>query len=191
MPSRYCDVARRDLLHGPVTGGLPKRNKFKTIEESPMKIHSLVIGVAALCAVTTLSFSQSNSSPNAGSVQIVGTADPAAVTHFSIYLPLTHTDVLEQLLSNQTNPSSSSYHQWLTQAEFKAQFGPDGSDVAKVTAALLGAGFTVTAEHSQSLEVEGPVSAVNQMFSTQLMQVRIARGLMKFAASEQHLTLPE
>ncbi len=105
--------------------------------------------------------------------------------------PLTHSDALEQLLRAQTDPSSPSYHQWLTPAQFKAQFGPDRSDVAKVTAALLPRGFTITAEHTQSLEVEGPVSAVEKMFSTQLMQVRTPNGHMKFAAGEHHLTLPD
>ncbi|MEI9980111.1 MAG: S53 family serine peptidase [Edaphobacter sp.] len=156
-----------------------------------MRIHSLAVGIATLCAMTTLSYSQMNSSPNAMHVQTVGTANPAAVAHFNVYLPLTHTESLEQLLNDQTNTSSLRYHQWLTPAQFKAQFGPDRSDVAKVTSALLAAGFTVTAEHTQSLEVEGQVSAVNQMFSTRLVQVRTDKGRMKFAAAEHPLTLPE
>ncbi len=156
-----------------------------------MRIHSLAIGAAALCALTTMSVSQMNSSPNAMHAQTVGAADPSSVTHFNVYLPLMHTDALEQLLRDQTEPTSSSYHQWLTPAQFKAQFGPSRSDVAKVTAALLAEGFTITAEHTQSLEVQGPVSAVERMFSTHLMQVRTERGQMKFAAAEHHLTLPD
>ena len=156
-----------------------------------MRMHSLAIGAAVLCALTTSGFSQMNSSPNAMRVQTIGTADPTAVTHFSVYLPLTHTDALEQLLRSQTEPTSSSYHQWLTPAQFKAQFGPDRGDVAKVTAALLAAGFTVTKEHTQSLEVEGPVLAVERTFATHLMRVRTDKGRMKFAAAERHLTLPD
>jgi subtilase family serine protease len=156
-----------------------------------MRIHSFAIGAVALCALTTMSFSQMNSSPNAMQVQTVGAANQSAITHFNVYLPLTHSDALEQLLRGQTDPTSSNYHQWLTPAQFKAQFGPSRSDVAKVTAALLAAGFTVTSEHTQSLEVEGPVSAVEKMFSTQLMQVRTPNGHMKFAAGEHPLTLPD
>ena len=132
-----------------------------------------------------------NSSPNAVHVQTIGAADPNAMTHFNVYLPLTHSDALEQLLREQTDPTSASYHQWLTPAQFKAQFGPSRSDIAKVTAALLAAGFTITAEHTQSLEVEGPVLAVERTFATHLMQVRAANGRMKFAAAEHHLTLPD
>jgi subtilase family serine protease len=156
-----------------------------------MRIPSLATGVVMLCALTTMSFSQMNSSPSAMRVQTIGAADPNAVTHFSVYLPLTHTETLEQLLHDQTEPTSSSYHQWLTPTQFKARFGPNSSDVAKVTGALLAAGFTITSEHTQSLEVEGPALAVERMFATHLMQVRTEKGLMKFAAAEQRLTMPD
>jgi subtilase family serine protease len=156
-----------------------------------MRIHSLATGAVVLCALTTMSFSQMNSSPNAMHVQTMGAAAANAVTHFNVYLPLTRGDALEQLLREQTDPASANYHQWLTPAQFKAQFGPSRSDVAKVTGELLAAGFTITAEHTQSLEVEGPVLAVERMFGTQLMQVRTAKGRMKFAAAEHHLTLPD
>jgi subtilase family serine protease len=156
-----------------------------------MRIPSLAIGAAVLCALTTMSFSQMNSSPNAMHVQTTEAADPNAVAHFNVYLPLTHTDALDQLLREQTEPTSSHYRQWLTPAQFKTQFGPNRSDVAKVTSALLAEGFTVTAEHTQSLEVQGPVSAVERMFATHLMQVQTEKGRMKYAAAERHLTLPE
>jgi subtilase family serine protease len=152
-----------------------------------MRIHSLAIGAVVLCALTTMSFSQMHHAP----VQTLGVANQNAVTHFNVYFPLTHTDALEQLLRAQTDQSSSSYHQWLTPAQFKAQFGPDRADVAKVTAALLAAGFTITAENTQNLVVEGPVSAVEKMFATHLMQVRTQSGHTKFAAAEHHLTLPD
>ena len=155
-----------------------------------MRIHSLAMSVV-LGALTTMGFSQRNSSPNAMQVQTLGAADENAVAHFSVYLPLTHTEALEQLLRDQTDPTSSSYRQWLTPAQFKAQFGPSRSDVAKVTGALLAAGFTVVAENTQNLEVEGPVSAVEQMFSAHIQRVQTANGQIKFAAAEHHLTMPD
>jgi subtilase family serine protease len=156
-----------------------------------MRIPSLAIGAVVLCALTTMSFSQMNSSPNAMHAQMMGAADPNAVTHFNVFLPLTHTDALATLLRNQTEPTSSQYHKWLTPAQFKAQFGPDRSSVAKVTSALLAQGVTITAEHTQSLEVEGPVSAVESMFATHLMQVQTEQGRTKLASAEHHLTMPQ
>src|SRR4029077_15308901 len=130
-----------------------------------MKIYSLAMG-ALLGALTTLGFAQMNSSPNAMQVQTLGAADQNAVAHFSVYLPLTNTDALEQLLREQTDASSSNYHHWLTPAQFKAQFGPSRSDVAKVTSALLASGFAVVGENTQNLEVKGSIRAVERMFST-------------------------
>ena len=155
-----------------------------------MKIYSLAMG-ALVGALTTLGFSQMNSSPNAMQVQTLGAADQNAVAHFSVYLPLTNTDTLEQLLREQTDASSSNYHHWLTPAQFKAQFGPSRSDVAKVTSALLASGFTVVGENTQNLEVEGPIGAVEKMFSTHMERVRTPKGRIKFAAADRHLTLPQ
>jgi subtilase family serine protease len=62
--------------------------------------------------------------------------------------------------------------------------------VAKVRAALLGAGFTVIGERTQNLEVEGSVSAVEKMFSVHLLRVQTPSGNIKLAAAEHRLTLP-
>ena len=50
-----------------------------------------------------------------------------ATTTFNVYLPLTNTDSLEQLLSQQTDSNSPNYHKWLTPAQFKRQFGPSAA----------------------------------------------------------------
>ncbi len=150
-----------------------------------MRIHLLAAG-ALFGALTTIGFSQT-----AAQVQTLGAADQSAVTHFNVYLPLTHQTDLDQLLRDQTDSSSARYHQWLTPAQFKTQFGPSRADVAKVTKALEAAGFTVTGEQTQNLQVEGPVSAVDKLFATQLQQVRTPRGHVRLAAANHHLTLPD
>src|SRR5277367_5782370 len=51
---------------------------------------------------------------------------------------------LNQLLAAQLNPSSPSYHQWLTPEQFGARFGLSSGDLAKVSAWLTSQGFTIT-----------------------------------------------
>ncbi len=155
-----------------------------------MRFHLFAAGAFFLGALTTMSFSQINSASGAMRVETLGAANKNAVTHFNVYLPLTNQAALEKLLRDQTDSSSSRYHHWLTPAQFKAQFGPNRASVAKVTAALKKAGFRVVGEKTQNLEVEGPVSAVEKMFSTRLMQVRTPKGRLKFASAEHHLSLP-
>jgi subtilase family serine protease len=144
-----------------------------------------------LCALAAIGFSLPSSALPATHVETLGPADQNAVVQFNVYLPLTHQDALEPLLRDQTDSTSANYHHWLTPAQFKAQFGPDSSHVAKVRAELEAAGFTVLSEKTQSLEVEGPVRAVEGMFETHLQMVRTEKGLVKFAAAEGHLTLPD
>jgi subtilase family serine protease len=155
-----------------------------------MRIPSLA-PVVVLCALTTMGLALPCSASTATHVETLGPADQGAMTHFNVYLPLTHQDALEQLLRDQTDSISSNYHRWLTPAQFKAQFGPSSSDVAKVRAELEAAGFTVVSERTQSLEVQGPVWAVEGMFATHLQMVRTDKGLVKLAAAEGHLTMPD
>jgi subtilase family serine protease len=155
-----------------------------------MKIRSFVTGaVLGTLGITCASLPHSASA--AGRVQSLRAASQDAITRFSIYLPLSNPAALEQLLQDQTNEASTHYHEWLTPETFKSRFGPKPTDVEKAKSLLEAAGFTVLAEHTQSLEVEGTVSAVDNAFATQLEQVRTPKGLIRLAASDRHLTLPQ
>ena len=152
-----------------------------------MKIRSVAVGAlvgATFTALVPLSASAAMEGKN------MGAADKSQTAHFSVYLPLTHTDALEQLLQAQTDSTSRSYHQWLTPAQFKQQFGPNPSDMARVKSLLQAQGFKVVAEHTQNIEVEGPVSAVEKTFNAHIERMQLKSGAMKLAAAEKHLTLP-
>ncbi len=75
--------------------------------------------------------------------------------HFSL-TPAQQAD-LTQLLSDQLNPGSASYHQWLTPEQFGARFGLSSADLAKVSAWLTSQGFTITdtARSSNSITFSG------------------------------------
>src|ERR1700761_5658252 len=155
-----------------------------------MRIRSFVAGaVLGALAITCASLPQSASA--AAMMQSLGAARQNTTTQFSVYLPLTHTAALEQLLKDQTDESSPRYHQWLTPAQFKSQFGPSRADVAKARSLLEAAGFTIVAEQTQNLVVSGPVSAVERTFATQLEQVKTPKGRIALAAANRHLTLPQ
>jgi subtilase family serine protease len=75
---------------------------------------------------------------------------------------------LTQLLADQLNPSSPSYHQWLTPEQFGARFGLSSSDLAKVSSWLTSQGFTITnvAHSSTFIEFSGTVAQAEQAFGT-------------------------
>jgi subtilase family serine protease len=154
-----------------------------------MRIRSAATS-AALAAITFGSLALVQGASAAKRVESLGAADHSSIAHFRVYLPLTHGDALEKLLQSQTDTTSANYHQWLTPAQFKQQFGPSRSDVAKAKQLLQGAGFTVVGENTQNLEVEGPVSAVERTFNTQIERVRMKSGREKLSAAGR-MTLPQ
>ncbi len=62
----------------------------------------------------------------------------------AVGLKLRNTVEMDRLKREQQDPSSPSYHQWLTPEEFRERFGPTEADAGKVAQWLKATGFTVT-----------------------------------------------
>ena len=97
---------------------------------------------------------------------------------------------LNTLLTAQQTPSSSSYHQWLTAAQFGQQFGMSQQDLDQVTAWLQSQGFTVNAvaESRTSIRFSGTAGMAEQAFQTQIHKY-IVNGDTHFANATQ-ISLP-
>ena len=97
---------------------------------------------------------------------------------------------LDQLLANQQNPNSPQYHQWLTPAQYAAQFGLSSADIAKVTAWLAAEGFTVTgvANSATFVSFSGTVAQAQTAFGTSIHSLSL-NGEAHFA-NVTDLTLP-
>jgi subtilase family serine protease len=82
---------------------------------------------------------------------------------------------LNQLLAAQQNPSSPSYHQWLTSEQFGARFGLSSSDLSKVSSWLTSQGFTITgvAKSSTFISFSGTVAQAEQAFGTAIHTVSL------------------
>jgi subtilase family serine protease len=154
-----------------------------------MKVTPLAVGaVLGALSAFTLAHPTQAASPQ---MQTLNPAAPGDIARFNVYLPLTNQDQLEQLLQEQTDPSSNRYHQWLTPAQFKQQFGPSPANVAAASALLRAAGFSIVAERTQNIVVQGPVSALQKTFAVHMQWVRTRHGNRVLAAREQKLTLPQ
>lgn len=97
---------------------------------------------------------------------------------------------LKQLLEDQQNRESPKYHQWLTAAEFGAQFGAADGDVKKVCELLEEAGFTVgpVAASKLWLEFSGTVQQVETAFQTEMQYFEV-RG-KRYLGNATDLTVP-
>ena len=109
---------------------------------------------------------------------------------FDIYLPLQHRDQLQQLLADQQDDKSASYHQWLKPGEFNARFAASATQIAAIQRQLGGYGLTVTAVSAHRLHVAGNASSVERAFGTSLRNGTFANGRSTVVAA-QPLTQPD
>jgi hypothetical protein len=93
---------------------------------------------------------------------------------------------LDQLLSDQMNSSSASYHQWLTPQQFAAQFGATDDQIAATTSWLQSQGFTVgTVSPARTrITFSGTAAQVESAFAVMLRRYQLANALY-FANSTQ------
>ncbi len=82
---------------------------------------------------------------------------------------------VRQLIDDLHNPTSPSFHQWLTPDQFGKQFGPSDEDIATLTAWLTGKGFNVTKLNPghQTLEFEGTAGQFRNAFHTEIHQYAV------------------
>jgi subtilase family serine protease len=127
-------------------------------------------------------------SPKAQSEFDRGLADNAKVLALNISFQRTEAQAanLKALLDAQLDPSSPSYHKWLSQAEFGQQFGMSATDLANVSAWLEQEGFTITgvSASSNSISFSGSVGAAENAFHTQIHNYSV-NGEAHFANATQ------
>src|SRR5215467_1913197 len=91
---------------------------------------------------------------------------------------------LDQALAAVYNPSSPSYHQWLTKGQFAARFAPSAATRSAVAQYLSGQGLKVEASASPFLvRASGSSAQVSAAFKTTLHTYRNAQGKTYFANS--------
>ena len=94
------------------------------------------------------------------------TGRPAATNrlHLAVALAPRNRDALEQLLKDQQDPQSASYHQYLSLEEFTKRFGPTQQDYQKALDFAHSNGLKVSGTYSNRiiLDMEGAVPDVEK-----------------------------
>ena len=93
---------------------------------------------------------------------------------------------LEQLLAQQQNPSSPSYHQWLTPEQYAARFGLSPGDIAIVVAWLQSEGLKVNdvARGRHWIAVTGTAGLIDSAFHTAIHRYNV-EGETHFATASE------
>ncbi len=81
---------------------------------------------------------------------------------------------LDALIKAQQDPASPQYHQWLTPAQFGAQFAVSDNDLNKVSAWLQSQGFAIEhiADSRNAIRFSGTAGQVQQAFHTEVHQFK-------------------
>jgi len=97
---------------------------------------------------------------------------------------------LEQLLTEQQDPASPNYHNWLTPEAYAERFGTSAADLEKVTAWLRSQGFAVqyTARGRDFISFSGTASQVQAALHTEIHRYQVG-GKTHFANATE-VSLP-
>jgi subtilase family serine protease len=156
---------------------------------------------AGLCAGAAMAFagSQAASASSSAVTAVPGTAAPAAAkahpagavsassgVKFSVVLKLSDQAGAEALLRAISTPGSSTYHQYLTAAQWEARFSPTTDQVNQVKAWLSSEGFSVGAVSADRLTIaaSGTAAQVESAFSTGLQNYQVAGHTVRMATSD-------
>jgi subtilase family serine protease len=116
--------------------------------------------------------------PDANAANDVGpVADNFAMPHMLLQLKRSsmQQQQLEQLAADVSNPSSPSYRQFLTAAQFAAAYGPNSQDVQTISGWLQSQGFQVNAVYpsANTIDFSGTAGQVRTAFGTPIHQLNV------------------
>jgi kumamolisin len=101
-----------------------------------------------------------------GQAQSLGRLAANQIMQLDVVLPLSDQAGLDAFLKDLYDPSSPSYHQYLTVAQFTARFGPTQEQYDAVVHFAQANGFTVLggSRDGMDVQIKGPVSSVEEAF---------------------------
>jgi xanthomonalisin len=111
--------------------------------------------------------------------------------HVEVSLNLRNVDQLQSFLQSVNQPGSANYHQFLTPAQFKAQYAPTDAQVQTVVAHLKAYGFTniKVAPNNMLVSATGTAASANAAFNAN-MKTFSFKGKQHFANASD-VTVPQ
>ncbi len=164
---------------------------------STLTTATVVLGACAATAFTQSASAVSPRHPIPGSepkwlpsATSAGDTPSAEKVSFGLLLGLRNASAAESTLAAISDPSSSSYGDYLSNAEFNATFAPSAGDVSAVKKWLKGQGFTLGTSFQSGMYVSatGTTAQVEKTFGTSLKNYTVDGGQVH--ANTTQLSLP-
>jgi subtilase family serine protease len=99
-----------------------------------------------------------------------GAVDPSTVISVTAWLKLHNENKLDSLAQSVSQKGSSSYHRWITQAQFNSTYAPKAQEVKAVQNFLQAHGLTLltVADNNMYVKVQGTVGQIEKAFHVQI-----------------------
>ena len=126
---------------------------------------------AFLCSAIAQTYVVSSNTPGFVKKAVdLGGLDPSQIISVTVWLKMQNENKLDQLVRQQNQKGSSSYHKWITQQEFNTSFAPTPQAVNSVKNFLTSHGLTVQAiaENNMYIKVQGTVGNIEKAFHVQI-----------------------
>jgi subtilase family serine protease len=106
----------------------------------------------------------------------VGPVDPNTVIAVTVWLKLHHEAQLDELVAHQQKRGARQYHNWITQDQFNASFGPTSQELNSVQNYLNAKGLSTVfvAENNMFVKVQGTVANIQNAFHVQIHNYNFA-----------------
>ncbi|MGZ3659656.1 MAG: S53 family peptidase [Bdellovibrionota bacterium] len=121
--------------------------------------------------------------------EYLGAKDGSEPMRLAVVLKPRNQSALEEFLKRVQDPRDPQFHQFLTPAQFAAQFGPTDDDIQSVTDHFARYGMRVSKVHENRLvvDLEGATSQVEDSLQVQMHNYRLPSGRVAHAANNDPL----
>ncbi len=143
---------------------------MRTLGKYTLPIAAVLSIALSFCDAQTVETVHVRQATQDGTARFVGSLPATETLNLVIALPLRNQDQLDQLLQSLYDPSSPSYHQFLTVAEFTEQFGPTQEEYNALINFAQANGLKVvsTSPNRVNLQVSGSVANIQKAFHVNL-----------------------
>jgi len=112
----------------------------------------------------------------------LGRAKSSTIVKIALVLNYRNPEKLDQLVEQQSDPSSNRYRRFLTPEQFATQFGPTPVDYARAVAELRRNGFRIDRVYANRtvIDASAPAPVAEQLFSTEIHLAKFNDGSVRY-----------
>ena len=167
---RGVGVCFPSLAGIPDPGGNKEKNLMRKLGIFGLPIAACLSLALGICQAQTVLTHHVRQATQDGTARFIGNLSSSQSLRLVIALPLRNQDELNQLIKDLYDPSSPSYHQFLTVQQFTDEFGPTQQDYDSVINFAKANGLTVvdTSPNRVNLQVTGSVASIQSAFHVNL-----------------------